>query len=74
MTCKSIRQRMIRFTCALAIGGTAFQLSGCDPNVRSTLLTGLETTTQSLTGVLISAFFQTLIDDDAAGSTGLTTT
>ena len=74
MTGKSIRQRMIRFTCALAIGGTAFQLSGCDPQVRSTLLLGLETTTQSLTGALITAFFQTLDDDATTGATGLTTT
>ena len=75
MNGKSFRQRMIRFTCALAVGGSAFQLSGCDPQVRSTLLTGLETTTQSLSGALITAFFQTLVNDDTTiGSTGLTTT
>jgi hypothetical protein len=57
---------------AIAMGGTAFQLSGCDPQVRSTLLTGLETTTQSLTAALISAFFLSLEDDATTG--GLTTT
>jgi len=58
---------------ALALGGSAFQLSGCDPAVRDTLLTGLETTTQSLSGALISAFFLSLQDGDSSiGS--LTTT
>jgi hypothetical protein len=58
---------------ALAVGGSAFQLSGCDPAVRSTLLEGLETTTTSLSTALISAFFLSLQDDDAGGS-DLTTT
>lgn len=73
MARNSLRQRIVRFMTAVAVGGSAFQLSGCDPNVRSTLLTGLETTSQSLGSALISAFFLTLEDDDA-GSTGLTTT
>ena len=68
----SLRQRVIRFVTALAVGGSAFQLSGCDPTVRSTLLTGLETTTQSLSSALIQAFFLSLTDDDVTG--GLTTT
>ena len=68
----SRRQRLIRFVTALAVGGSAFQLSGCDPAVRSTLLTGLETTTQSLGSALISAFFLSLDDDDGT-TTSLTT-
>lgn len=68
----SLRQRVIRFVTALAVGGSAFQLSGCDPAVRDTLLTGLETTTQSLSSALISAFFLSIEDDDTSG--GLTTT
>ena len=67
----SLRQRVIRFAAALAVGGSALQLSGCDPQVRTTLLTGLETTTQSLGSALIQAFFLSLEDDDA---TGMTTT
>jgi hypothetical protein len=58
---------------AAAVGGSAFQLGGCDPVVRDTLLIGLEATTTSLTNTLISAFFISLDDDDDAG-TGLTTT
>ena len=69
---RSRRQRFMRFVTALAVGGSAFQLSGCDPDVRSTLLTGLETTSQSLSTALITAFFQTLDDSDSGGS--LTTT
>lgn len=56
-----------------AIGGSAFQLSGCDPAVRATLLTGLQTTTQSLSTALITALFLGLQNDDS-GSSGLTTT
>jgi hypothetical protein len=59
---------------ALAVGGSALQLSGCDPDVRAALLGGLEQTTTSLTNALISAFFISLEDDDAASSDGLTTT
>ncbi len=66
-----LRTRMTRVLMAIAVGGSAFQLSGCDPAVRSTLLGGLEATTTTLTNALISAFFLSL--DDDAGS-GLTTT
>lgn len=57
----------------LAVGGSAFQLSGCDPAVRSTLLEGLQTTTNSLSTALISAFFLSL-EDSSTSSGGLTTT
>jgi len=63
----------MRLLAATAVGGSAFQLSGCDPAVRETLLTGLETTTTGLTNALISAFFISLEDDDAS-SDPLTTT
>ena len=72
MSKRKLRSRMMRFVTAAALGGSAFQLSGCDPVVRDTLLLGLETTTQSLSATLISAFFISLEDDDASG--GLTTT
>lgn len=73
MARRSLRQRMVRFVTAMAVGGTAMQLSGCDPNVRDALVVGLETTTQSLSAALISAFFLTL-DDDDANVNGITTT
>jgi len=72
MNKKSIRGRFTRFVLALAIGGSAFQLSGCDPAVREAPLTGLETTTQSLSSTIITAFFLTLDDESSSG--GLTTT
>lgn len=59
---------------SLAVGGSALQLSGCDPNVRATLLDGLATTTSSLSEALISAFFLSLADDDATADGSLTTT
>ena len=60
---------------ALAVGGSALQLSGCDPAVRNTLLIGLESTTQGLSSALITAFFLSMADDDTTtSSSGMTTT
>ncbi len=72
MTKRSFRQRFIRAAIALAMGGSAFQLSGCDPAVRNTLLGGLQITTLDLAGTLITAFFETLDDgeDGGAGTNG----
>ncbi len=64
--------RFSRAVMSIAVGGSAFQLSGCDPTVRDTVLTGLQSTTQSLSSTLISAFFISLQDD--TGGSGLTTT
>ena len=66
---KNVRTRMVRALMAIAVGGSAFQMSGCDPAVRSTLLTGLELTTTSLTNALISAFFLGLNGDSGSGNT-----
>ena len=81
MNKRSVWKRAVRATTILAMGGSAFQLSGCDPDVRSTLLTGLQQTSTGLSSALISAFFLSLADDDAAAGTtggtdtaGLTTT
>ena len=72
MAKRSRRQRWMRATAALLVGGSALQLGSCDATVRSTLLTGLETTTSTLAQTFISAFFVSLVDDDSSG--GLTTT
>ncbi len=72
MARRSLWTRWLRTGMALAVGGSAFQLSGCDPDVRATLLDGLEATTATLSDALISAFFQSLADDEASSS--LTTT
>lgn len=70
------KNRFARLVVAMAVGGSAFQLSGCDPRVRDTILVGLEETTQGLSTALISAFFITLDDesDSSGGTTGGTTT
>lgn len=70
MARQSLRTRVMRAAISLAVGGSAFQLSGCDTLVRSTLLDGLEATTSALTDALISAFFLSLED----GSGNLTST
>lgn len=64
-----LRTKMTRALMAIAVGGSAFQMSGCDPAVRSTLLGGLEATTTTLTNALITAFFLSLDDDSGAGLT-----
>jgi hypothetical protein len=48
---------------AIAIGGSAFQVGGCDPAVRQVLIDGLANTTQGLSTALITAFFLSLQDD-----------
>jgi hypothetical protein len=63
---------MMRAAMAIAVGGSAMQLSGCDPNVRTTLIDGLQATTTSLSTSLITAFFLS-IANDAAASDGFTT-
>ena len=73
MATRSVRTRLLRTAMVLALGGSAFQLSGCDPAVRSTLLDGLETTTTSLSSALISAFFLSLQNNNSS-SGSLTTT
>ena len=72
MTKRSFRKRCVKTAMALAMGGSAFQLSGCDPDVRQTVISGLQSTTIGLSAALITAFFQTLEDDATTG--GLTTT
>lgn len=57
------RSRLVRKLMALMVGGSAMQLSGCDPAVRSTLLDGLLSTSTSLSAALISAYFQSLESD-----------
>jgi len=77
MAKRTLRERVTRLAMAVAVGGTAFQLSGCDPAVRNTLLTGLEETTGSLLTALNTAFFLSLQDDtsgDAADDSSITTT
>jgi len=73
MANRNLRKRWMKSLSILAVGGSAFQLSGCDPAVRDALLAGLQDTTTSLSTALIDAFFISL-DDDAAGSSNLTTT
>ncbi len=72
MAKRSLRQRMMRSALAILVGGSVLQLGSCDPVVRQTLLTGLETTTSTLAQTFVTAFFASL--DDDSSSTSLTTT
>jgi len=74
MATRTLRKRLLRTAMTLAVGGSAFQLSGCDPAIRSTLLSGLQSTTNSLSSALISAFFLSLEEDDSSSGSSLTTT
>lgn len=51
-----IRRGMIWATSMLC-GATAFQLGGCDDNVKLTVFEGVETATTNLVGSFISALF-----------------
>ncbi len=65
----NLRKRVVRAMMAMAVGGSAFQLSGCDPAVRTTLLDGLSATTTTLSNALITAFFLGLNDNQGTGLT-----
>lgn len=74
MNKRTVWKRVLRATTILALGGSAFQLSGCDPQVRSTVLSGLQSTTTGLMTTLVTAFFLSLADDNSntSGSGGTT--
>ncbi len=68
----SLRMRCLRLAAAAAVGGSAFQLGGCDPAVRGALLDGLQTTTTSLSSAVITAFFLSL-EEEGSGAPTTTT-
>lgn len=50
------------------VSGGLFVLSGCDPTVRDTVLTGVESATTTLVTTFVTAFFESVLsagDDDA---------
>jgi hypothetical protein len=54
---------------ALSMGGSPFVLSGCDPQVRDTVLGGVQGASQTLLSTFVQAFFESLTpkeDEDAA--------
>ncbi|MBW7907220.1 MAG: hypothetical protein LC135_04000 [Phycisphaerae bacterium] len=53
---------------ALTIGGMLV-LSGCDPNVRDTVLGGVESASTSLLATFVAAFFESLNDPQDAPAT-----
>jgi hypothetical protein len=57
--------RFGRWTAAVLAGGSMFVLSGCDPTVKQTVLSGLETATTGLATTFIQAFFQKLSQSDS---------
>lgn len=46
-------------------GGGTFVLSGCDPNVRESVLSGVGDAATSLASTFIGAFFEGLLNDAA---------
>jgi hypothetical protein len=56
------------------VGGCVFQFGGCNPEVRGTLLDGLEGTTTALLTTLVTVLFDTLEDNGTGGGTGTLTT
>ena len=75
MAARDLKRRFVKLGLCLAVGGSMFQLGGCDPTVRATLLAGLEQTTGTLLNTVNSAFFISLQDDeDEADTNALSTT
>jgi len=64
MAKRGFNGRLLGCVAIIALGGSVFQLGGCDPLVRTTMLAGLQTTTTSLANTVIQAFFVSLADDD----------
>jgi hypothetical protein len=59
---RSSRWLLLARWAPVLVGGTALQLnlSGCDPTVRETVLTGIQTAMTSLVTSVIQAFFLSL--------------
>lgn len=52
-----------------AVGGSTFVLEGCDPTVRDTVLSGVESSATSLFSSFIQAFFESLAAEDEGAAT-----
>lgn len=48
----------------MTAAGGLFVLSGCDPDVRDTVLNGVESATTTLITTFINAFFQSVLSPD----------
>lgn len=57
------RKRALRLMLLACCGGTMLQATSCSPGVRDSLLQGLQTTSTTLTTILIQALFDGLGDD-----------
>ncbi len=65
-------RKVMCWTMLICMGGACFQLSGCDQDIRSGILTGLNSATDTLLQTLTSALFTSL--DQAGQSDELTDT
>ncbi len=76
MSIRGIRRKARRAAVMMVVGGSLFQVGSCDPTVRTTLLTGLQVTTEALFDTLVATFFTSLANDNdiGGGGGGLTTT
>ncbi|MBU0641235.1 MAG: hypothetical protein KKB50_20445 [Planctomycetes bacterium] len=61
------RSRFWLFT--MMAGGSLFVLEGCDPNVRDTILAGVESSATLLFTTFVQAFFESLTADEGTLST-----
>ena len=63
---RSLLRRGQGWVLAATIGGSALVLSGCDPNVRTTMLTGLQGASTTLFTTFIQSFFESLQPNKSA--------
>ena len=59
----AFKKRALRLMLLACCGGTMLQATSCSPGVRDSILQGLQTTSTTLTNILIQALFEGLGDD-----------
>lgn len=73
MAKRRMRKRMLTLVAAATMGGAIFQFGACSPEVRGTLLDGLESSSTGLVSAFIAAFFDSIGDSGTSGDSSLTT-
>ena len=69
MMMKNRIRRGMFWASSMLCGATAFQLGGCDENVKLTVFEGVESATTNLVGSFISALFLAITPEDDSGVT-----
>ncbi len=61
---RTLANRLKAWTVWTAAGGSLLVIDGCNPNVRDTVLAGVQSAATGLSTTFIQAFFEGLEEDD----------